>query len=133
MSIFSAMFSNTKINRVNFEEIQKANKDYLIINTMPATDQDCLIKGTMAIGQEEAKINELLNRYDAAPLPKIILYGRNSHDNTVDAKYKQLRGLGLTDVHVYAGGLFEWLLLQDIYGNDEFPTTKRVIDILRYK
>jgi hypothetical protein len=118
---------------VNFEEVQKANKDYLIINTMPSTDQDCLIKGTMAIAQEEAKINELLNRYDSAPLPKIIVYGRNSHDNTVDKKYKQLRGLGLTDVYVYSGGLFEWLLLQDIYGNDEFPTTKRVIDILRYK
>jgi len=29
--------------------------------------------------------------------------------------------------------LFEWLLLQDIYGYDEFPTTIKVLDILKYK
>jgi hypothetical protein len=31
------------------------------------------------------------------------------------------------------GGLFEWLMLQDIYGSDEFPTTKKELDILKYK
>ena len=35
--------------------------------------------------------------------------------------------------HIYIGGLFEWLLLQDIYGDDEFPTTTKIIDILKYK
>jgi len=34
---------------------------------------------------------------------------------------------------VYPGGLFEWLLLQDIYGEDNFPTTKKEMDILRFK
>jgi hypothetical protein len=29
--------------------------------------------------------------------------------------------------------LFEWLLLQDIYGVDEFPTTIKENDILKYK
>ena len=33
----------------------------------------------------------------------------------------------------YPGGVFEWLLLQDIYGNDNFPTTKKELDILKYK
>ena len=41
--------------------------------------------------------------------------------------------LGLTEVYVYPGGLFEWLLLQDIYGDDSFPTTKKELDILKYK
>ena len=29
--------------------------------------------------------------------------------------------------------MFEWLMLQDIYGEKEFPTTKRELDILKYK
>jgi hypothetical protein len=34
---------------------------------------------------------------------------------------------------MYLGGMFEWMLLQDIYGRDEFPTTSKVLDILKYK
>ena len=34
---------------------------------------------------------------------------------------------------VYTGGLFEWLMLQDIYGETEFPTSKKELDILRFK
>ena len=41
--------------------------------------------------------------------------------------------LGFYNVYLYNGGLFEWLLLQDIYGFDEFPTTKKELDILKYK
>jgi len=41
--------------------------------------------------------------------------------------------LGFTNVYVYPGGIFEWLLLQDIYGENEFPTTKIEIDILKFK
>jgi hypothetical protein len=40
---------------------------------------------------------------------------------------------GFPEVYVYSGGLFEWMLLQDIYGQDEFPTTKKVLDILKWK
>lgn len=29
--------------------------------------------------------------------------------------------------------MFEWLLMQDIYGNDEFITTSNDLDILKYK
>ena len=53
---------------------------------------------------------------------KIILYGKNSTDNLCDKKYKQLCELGFSEVYIYAGGMFEWLLLQDIYSNNEFPT-----------
>jgi enhancing lycopene biosynthesis protein 2 len=34
---------------------------------------------------------------------------------------------------VYTGGLFEWLLLQDIYGTQEFLTTKKELDLLKFK
>jgi hypothetical protein len=31
------------------------------------------------------------------------------------------------------GGIFEWLLLQDIYGKELFPTTKKEADLLKFK
>jgi hypothetical protein len=41
--------------------------------------------------------------------------------------------LGINDVYVYSGGMFEWVLLQDIYGVSEFPTTAVVKDLLVYR
>ena len=29
--------------------------------------------------------------------------------------------------------MFEWLLLQEIYGDENFPTISRELDILKYK
>jgi hypothetical protein len=31
------------------------------------------------------------------------------------------------------GGMFEWLLMQDVYGFDEFPTTTKICDILKFR
>ena len=53
----------------------------------------------------------------------IIIYGKNSIDITAENKYNQIKSLGFINVLLYSGGLFEWLLLQDIYGKDEFSTT----------
>jgi hypothetical protein len=63
----------------------------------------------------------------------IILYGRNCNDETFLKKYNQLIGLGFSNIYMYSGGIFEWLLLQEIYGSDEFPTTEKFLDILKYK
>ena len=63
----------------------------------------------------------------------IVIYGENCTDSKVIEKYNQLYKLGLTNLYVYIGGLFEWLLLQDIYGDEEFPTTSKIVDILKYK
>jgi hypothetical protein len=48
-------------------------------------------------------------------------------------KYQQLLTLGFYNVFVYMGGLFEWLMLQDIYGKELFPTTKKELDLLKFK
>jgi hypothetical protein len=64
---------------------------------------------------------------------EIIVYGKNTNDDTVHKKYQQLIGLGFKNVRVYPGGMFEWLLLQDIYGASSFPTTSKELDILKYK
>ena len=122
----------SSMNKVSFEDLQwfiKGNpNNYLLINTLDPTEQECLIKETLPINQEVETINKLKNKKT-----HIIIYGRNSNDETIYKKYEQLVGLGFTNVSIYVGGLFEWLCLQDIYGDDEFETTKKELDILKYK
>jgi hypothetical protein len=82
-----------------------------------------LITGTLAPEREEAYVNELLESLDAVSLSEIlvIVYGRNATDKSVVEKAKQIYSLGFTSVCVYLGGMFEWCLLQDVYGEKEFP------------
>jgi len=135
MSSLSGLFK-TEYKKCNFEDVQRARglgqNVCILINTLTGKEQDCLISRTVAMEKEEVVINELLNQGDFTGRC-IIVYGRNANDSTVETKYKQLVGLGFCEVYMYMGGMFEWMLLQDIYGSEEFPTTKRVLDILRYK
>jgi hypothetical protein len=126
---------NTKIKKANFEDIQYAihhPQGYLLLNTLSNLEQDCLILGTIPAVQEENIINEIITRVDI-PDKRIIIYGKNTSDSSAEKKYNQLQKLGIPEIAIYSGGLFEWLLLQDIYGNKEFPTTKKTIDIIKYK
>ena len=124
--------NNSINNKINFEDIQihLHDNNYLIINTLNTFKQECLIEGTLQSNEEEFKINELIKKNKDI---NIIIYGENCNDDNVDKKYNQLLSLGFTNIYIYKGGLFEWLLLQDIYGKDEFPTTKEELDILKYK
>jgi len=132
------MFTNwfeTKSTKIGFEDVHHAIKNpetHILINTLSTADQDCLIKSTLPSDQEERVINELLAGYQYTT-KILIIYGRNSSDSSVEKKQRQLTALGFSQVYVYSGGLFEWVLLQDIYGNDEFPTSRKVLDILRFK
>ncbi len=103
---------------------------YLLMNTLPLSEQLCLISNTLTPQKEETLMNHYLNSNKNI---RIIIYGRNSNDETIYKKYNQLLSLGFTNVYIYLGGLFEWLMLQDIYGFDDFPTTSRQLDILKYK
>jgi hypothetical protein len=102
----------------------------LLITTIPITfiggfgNRDIpLISGTLAPEREEAYVNELLESLDAVSLSEtlVIVYGRNAMDKSVVEKAKQMYSLGFTSVCVYSGGMFEWCLLQDVYGEKEFP------------
>lgn len=126
---------NTKIKKANFEDVQYAilhSHEYILINTLSSLEQDCLILGTLNIHNEENIINEIITRIDI-PDKRIIIYGKNASDYSPENKYKQLQKLGIPEIAIYPGGIFEWLLLQDIYGNKAFPTTKKMMDILKYK
>lgn len=128
------LFTN-EMKRISFEDIQYSIKhpgDYILINTLPTNEQDCLIKTTIDYQTEERIINELITQYKFKE-KKLLIYGKNTCDESVEKKYKQLTSIGFSNIYVYSGGLFEWLLLQDIYGVDEIPTTSKIIDLLKYK
>ena len=97
---------------------------------MPSTVQDCLIINTLKASDEANILNDLLKKNNKKT---IVVYGMNACDDVLVAKYNQLIKLGFTNVYVYPGGLFEWLLLQDVYGTESFPTTKKELDILQFK
>ena len=127
------MGNKTSQVKISFEDVQRHitlhDESYVMINTMPLNMQSCLIPSTVDSNNEENVINDLLkNNADK----KIIIYGLNNNDESVIKKYKQLLSLGFQNIFIYLGGLFEWLLLQDIYGNDNFPTTIRELDIKKY-
>ena len=130
------IFSQNKIKYLSFDDLQNIvnnnMNNYIIINTLSSNKQDCLIKNTLSIHDEEGFINNLVNNYDYYS-KSFIIYGENCNDLTVEDKCNQINKLGFNNVYVYKGGLFEWLLLQDIYGKDEFKTTSNILDILKYK
>jgi hypothetical protein len=119
---------NIPIQRINFEDIQFAQKNgSLIINTLPSTEQALLIAHTILWEKEIKEVELAIQKKDP-----IFVYGRHSNDETIYLKYEQIRKLG-GKVYLYTGGLFEWLLLQDIYGFQQFPTTSKTLDLIKYK
>jgi len=121
--------------RVGFDDVLLAVREpetYMVINTLPAHEQSCLICSTVSIAEEELLINQLISSYKHHH-KTVILYGKNGADTSVDRKYQQLTGLGFRNVFVYAGGMLEWMLLQDAFGKDEFPTTSVLLDLLRFQ
>ena len=131
------MFSwfSSSIQKINFENVQsllETPEKMHLINTLPSHQQKCLILGTLDADKEESTVNDMLNNLKI-PERYIVIYGKNEEDETSINKTQQLLQLGVKDIFLYSGGLFEWLLLQDIYGSQNFPTTSVELDILQYK
>ena len=131
------MGNTSSCSKINYEDVQECvqssssnNKPCLIINTISPEHQSCLIKNTISIESEEKIVNEWLNKNTEI---NIVIYGENTNDDKIYDKYNQLKNLGFSNVFIYPGGLFEWLLLQDIYGSEEFQTTSKELDILKFK
>lgn len=130
------MGNSQSINKINFESVQNIVNNnitcgqFMIINTLENNNQNCLIKNTLSPQEEISALNNYLKNNKSI---NILIYGENCCDTKVIDKFNQLYKLGFTNIYIYIGGLFEWLLLQDIYGDDEFPTTTKIIDILKYK
>jgi hypothetical protein len=113
---------------IHFEDLY--NNHSILINTLPETEQNCLIHKTIKAYDEINQMNAYLKSNKNI---MIIIYGKNYGDKTIIRKFNQLKKLGFTNVHIYFGGMFEWLLLQEIYGNDNFKTDGTTLDILQFK
>ena len=127
------MGNTTSTRKVNFEDVQYSMKNknkFLLINTLDSSRQNILIKNTLPIDKEEELINKLIKSNQNV---NIIVYDENANAPNLMKKYNQLVGLGFYKCFYISGGLFEWLLLQDIYGYDNFPTTSQERDILKFK
>lgn len=128
------MGNNISISKISFYDmqniVQNNYNNYIIVNTLEDNEQDCLISNTLNANTELIFFNDTTYKF----LDKnIIIYGKNCNCNKIYDKYQQIKKMGYPNVYLYIGGLFEWLLLQDIYGYDNFPTTKKELDILKYK
>jgi len=131
------MGNSHSMKKINYEDIQTVVKNpeiYMLINTLPLNNQECLISTTVSVDKEEVIINKYLKENRGI---KIIVYGKHCNDELVDKKYQQLLALGFNNIYTYTGGLFEWLLLHDVYGKELFPVnnkdSKKNIDILKFK
>lgn len=120
---------NQIIKKVSFQDIQYAqsNEHTIIINTLPEQEQTILIYKTISIASEISQVENAIKLKN-----NIIIYGKNGNDESIYVKYNQINKLGGL-AYIYVGGLFEWLLLQDIYGPDLFKTTTKTLDILKFK
>jgi len=131
MGNINSINSIKNINKFNFEDMKLAvNNNYIIINTLDDNNQECLIENTISPQEEIKIINEYLNK---SKDKYIVIYGKNCNDEKIFLKYQQLIKLGFINVYLYIGGLFEWLLLQEVYGEENFLTTSKELDILKYK
>ena len=118
-------------NLVNFELLKEMQKEGATIIHIMDENEKVLILGTVVAEKESEKINKMISKNDYEK--DIIIYGRNCHEyENLLKKQKQLASLGFKNIFIYLGGMFEWLLLQDVYGSKEFPTEKKG-EILDFK
>jgi len=135
----SSLTNSGSKNRINFEDVQailsgSGSNGMIMISTLPNEFQKCVIHGTIPAENEEVLMNNIISGKDLrGDNITVVVYGKNAADETVTEKYEQLIKLGMPRVCIYTGGMFEWLLLQDVYGAELFPTTGNELDILRYR
>jgi|UniRef100_A0A6C0ILY6 hypothetical protein len=133
--MFSKFFNYT-YQYVGFEDvllaIKNENDRFIMLNVLSHSEQPVLIKNTIHSQEEEDIINTIIQKKECQ-YKTVIIYGKNNCDLETETKYKKLQNCGFGNIAIYNGGLFEWLLLQEIYGFSNFPTTTRDIDILKYR
>jgi hypothetical protein len=108
-------------------KIETNRNDFVLLNTLDLNRQNYLIHGTIHGSHENDIVNQLLKKDKNK---EIIIYGQNHHDLKVIDKYNKLKKLGFANVYIYFGGLFEWALLQEIYGESNFQTDGKIKDLL---
>ncbi len=108
----------------------------ILIHAMKIEDEHILIHKTLTATEEVDKINLLISEHNFEQ--NIIIYGYSHMDlQALLLKKQKLHAYGFDNVFIYLGGMFEWLLLRDVYGEIEFPVDGLAkgsvfLDILKY-
>ena len=124
------MYSMPSYNYHQLQDRMKNQNDIILINTLPLSRQQCLIKGTLNAFIEVEFMNKLLKTNKNK---EIVIYGIHHTDLTVITKYNQLKKLGFKNVYIYFGGMYEWLLLQEVFDTTNFQTDGYINNIVDYK
>jgi len=147
MSLISGMMSSilfkAPVSNIGFDDILVALKDktrYIFISTMPVDMQNALIPNTIPCSDEATTINRIMDEFNTAKYT-LIVYGKNACDTDPSKKYEQLWNLGFSDIHIFPGGMFEYILLNDMYGEKLFPISGSngtgspvvTVDIMTYR
>jgi hypothetical protein len=120
MGNLSSSSFDAKLNTINNDTLQRHfhdETDMTLLTTMECSE--CFIANTATIADEEQKMNALIKQGEFDEL--IVVYGKNYSDENVFRKYEQLVNFGFSNVRVYRGGMYEWLLLHCIHGNNMYP------------
>ncbi len=115
----SILFGNDSSKQfVTFDDLLDSQfiHDNILISTFPATEQKCLIRGTVDYQKEADIINGMIR--GTFTKKRVVIYGRNWLDITPIKKKEQLQNLNV-NCAIYSGGLFEWLCMREIVGGDE--------------
>ena len=112
--------SLAKVSYESIQEIVSKESQTLLVCTLNKQNEQYAITRTISIENEEKYINDMITKKQHNVV--IVVYGENMYDETVVRKYNQLKKIGFKNCYIYFGGLFEWFLLQDVYGSEIFPT-----------
>jgi hypothetical protein len=116
----SAAADGDRIARVGPNAITNPTTPLLLLAAPSIDAQPWRINGTLDADHEESQINRLVeNRSSGNQSKHIVYYGLNSTDTTPETQARKLAKHGLV-ASVYGGGLFEWALLRELYGNTTY-------------
>lgn len=113
----SAAGSNERITLIGPNTITNPTAPLLLLAAPSVDTQPWRIHGTLSADEEERQINRLVERGSKnEDRPKhIVYYGLNSTDTSPETQARKLMSHGL-EASVYRGGLFEWVLLRELFG-----------------
>jgi len=99
----------------------------LLLVAAPSTDTTpWRIRGTVSASDEERQINRLIDTKndDFTRKIEIVYYGLNSTDRAPETQVRKLLQYGLV-ASVFRGGLFEWGLLREVFGEAAYGIDNR--------
>ena len=92
----------------------------LLLLAAPSVDtQPWRIAGTLSSDEEERRVQSLAGSGKGNQGNCIVFYGLNATDPAPEAQVRKLREYGL-EALCYRGGLFEWSLLREVFGQDAY-------------